>query len=74
MPAPGSGSTLAHIARQKGVIAKTALQLGITNQPVGGPMKRVVPAQAAKTDPTVDESMFASVKSFLESLSGYGRE
>lgn len=59
------GSSLSFMVKQKAARARTALQLGITGKPRGGPMKRVVPAQAAKTTITPEEDMLNAVRTFL---------
>lgn len=65
------GSSLSFMVKQKAARARTALQLGITGKPRGGPMKRVVPAQAAKTtNITPEEDMLGAVRTFLMKFSG----
>ena len=71
---PGGGSTLSHLLRQSAARARTALQLGITGEPRGGQMKRVVPAQPAKTEGiTQEEDMLSAVRTFLERFSGIAK-
>lgn len=69
MPQAGGPSTLAHLAKQKSIRARTALSLGITSTPRGSPLRPNQPPQPAKTTGiTADEDMFAEARRFLESL------
>lgn len=69
MPQAGGPSTLAHLAKQKSIRAKTALALGITSAPREAPLRPNQPPQPAKTEGiTADEEMFAEARRFLQGL------
>lgn len=69
----GTSSTLAALVKAKAQIAKTAIALGLTPRPVGGPMRGSQPENPAVTTkpPELDVDMLAATREFFKSMGGF---
>lgn len=70
MAGAGSGSTLAALVKAKAQVAKTAIALGLTPQPVAGPIRGGMPTNNAVSlkEPAQDADMLTATRKFFEGL------
>ena len=70
MAGAGSGSTLAALVKAKAQVSKTAIALGLTPNPTGGPQRGAMPTNPAVSlkPPELDVDMLAATREFFKGL------